>query len=123
MDISAWAVPKAKGALEAFRYTAAGLGPLDVEIQITHCGICHSDVHLINDDWGISRYPLVPGHEIVGQVVGLGSAVTHLKPGQRVGVGWQRSACGECEYCRRGEDNLCERSQATCVGHHGGFAR
>jgi uncharacterized zinc-type alcohol dehydrogenase-like protein len=122
MDIAAWATPKAKTPLEPFRYTAASLGPLDVALHITHCGICHSDLHLINDDWGVSRYPLVPGHEIIGEVTYLGSAVTHLKVGQRVGVGWQRSACGECEYCRCGEDNLCESSQATCVGHHGGFA-
>jgi uncharacterized zinc-type alcohol dehydrogenase-like protein len=93
-----------------------------VELGISHCGICHSDLHLINDDWGSSRYPLVPGHEIIGTVTRHGSAVTHLKPGQRAGVGWQRSACGECEYCRRGDDNLCAQSQATCVGHHGGFA-
>jgi uncharacterized zinc-type alcohol dehydrogenase-like protein len=65
---------------------------------------------------------LVPGHEIVGTVARLGASVKHLKAGQRVGVGWQRSACGECEYCRRGDDNLCEKSQATCLGHHGGFA-
>lgn len=122
MDIAAWAAPKAKRALEPFRYAAAALGPSDVHIQITHCGICHSDLHLINDDWGNTPYPLVPGHEIIGQVIQVGSAVSHLRPGMRVGVGWQRSACGECEDCRRGDDNLCPRSQATCRGHHGGFA-
>lgn len=122
MSISAWAALKARSPLEAFRYDPAPLGPGDVEIRISHCGICHSDLHLIDDDWGGGRYPLVPGHEIVGTVTRLGPGVSHLKPGQRVGVGWQRSACGECEYCRAGEDNLCARSQATCVGHHGGFA-
>lgn len=122
MTISAWAAPKAKSSLQAFRYEPAPLGPQDVEIHITHCGICHSDLHLINDDWGLSRYPLVPGHEIIGTVARLGRDVKHLKAGQRVGVGWQRSSCGECEYCRRGEDNLCAGSQATCLGHHGGFA-
>ncbi|MGE5626362.1 MAG: NAD(P)-dependent alcohol dehydrogenase [Bacillota bacterium] len=122
MSISAWAASKARSPLTAFRYEPAPLGPRDVEIRISHCGICHSDLHLINDDWGVSRYPLVPGHEIVGTVTGLGSGVSHLKVGQRVGVGWQRSACGECEYCRRGDDNLCAKTEATCVGHHGGFA-
>jgi len=122
MTISAWAAHKARGPLEPFRYEAAALGAWDVELDISHCGICHSDLHLINDDWGASRYPLVPGHEIVGSVARLGASVKHLKAGQRVGVGWQRSACGECEYCRRGDDNLCEKSQATCLGHHGGFA-
>jgi uncharacterized zinc-type alcohol dehydrogenase-like protein len=122
MSISAWAAAEAHRPLELFRYDPAPLGPGDVELRISHCGICHSDLHLINDDWGSSRYPLVPGHEIIGTVTRLGPAVTHLRPGQRVGVGWQRSACGECEYCRRGDDNLCTQSQATCVGHHGGFA-
>jgi len=122
MSISAWAAPSARSPLEAFHYTPTALGPGEVEIRISHCGICHSDLHLIDDDWGGSRYPLVPGHEIVGTVTGLGAGVGHLKAGQRVGVGWQRSSCGECEYCRRGEENLCARSEATCVGHHGGFA-
>ena len=122
MTISAWAAPKAKSPLEAFRYEPASLGHQDVEIHISHCGICHSDLHLINDDWGVSRYPLVPGHEIVGTVARLGRDVKHLKTGQRVGVGWQRGSCGECEYCCRGDDNLCARSEATCLGHRGGFA-
>lgn len=122
MKISAWAAPKASSGLEPFAYEAAPLGASDAEIRISHCGICHSDLHLINNDWGSSRYPLVPGHEIIGTVVRMGAAVQHLKAGQRVGVGWQRSSCGECEYCRRGEENLCDRKQATCVGHHGGFA-
>lgn len=122
MTIAAWAAPRARSPLEPFGYEAAPLEAGDVEIRISHCGICHSDLHLINNDWGSSRYPLVPGHEIVGTVTRVGTAVTHLEPGQRAGVGWQRYSCGECEYCRRGEDNLCGRRQATCVGHHGGFA-
>ena len=122
MNIAAWAAARARQPLEPFRYEAAPLGAQDVEIRISHCGICHSDLHLINDDWGVSRYPLVPGHEIIGTVNRLGSGVTHLKPGQRVGVGWQRSSCGECEYCLRGDGNLCEKFQATCVRNHGGFA-
>lgn len=122
MTIAAWAAPKACSRLEPFSYEAAPLKAAEVEIRISHCGICHSDVHLINNDWGSSRYPLVPGHEIVGTVTRIGQDVTHLKAGQRVGVGWQRSSCGACEYCRRGEENLCATKQSTCVGHHGGFA-
>lgn len=122
MNIAAWAVPKARQPLEPFRYEAAPLGAQDVEIRISHCGVCHSDLHLISDDWGVSRYPLVPGHEIIGSVTRLGPGVTHLQAGQRVGVGWQRSSCGECEWCLRGDGNLCDKSQATCVRHHGGFA-
>ncbi len=123
MKIDCFAARSAAAPLEPFRYTPDELGPFDVEIEITHCGICHSDLHLINDDWGVSIYPLVPGHEIVGTVVELGKHVTHIEKGQRVGVGWQRSACLTCNYCLAGEENLCEQQQATCVGHFGGFAK
>lgn len=92
-----------------------------MEVKISHCGICHSDLHLIDDDWGTSRYPLVPGHEIVGEVVARGDACPHAL-GARVGIGWQRSACFECEECCAGHENLCLRQQATCVGYMGGFA-
>jgi uncharacterized zinc-type alcohol dehydrogenase-like protein len=93
-----------------------------VEIRISHCGICHSDVHLVDGDWGEGTYPMVPGHEIVGTVAALGPEAGGLRVGQRVGVGWQRGACLDCDLCGSGEENLCERAEATCVGHHGGFA-
>lgn len=113
----------AKGAaLEDFSYQPEELGPNDIEIEISHCGLCHSDIHLIDDSWSRSKYPQVPGHEIVGTVGAMGSAVKHLELGQRVGVGWQRSACLECDLCLGGEENLCPRQQATCMGHHGGLA-
>ncbi len=88
---------------------------------MTHCGICHSDVHLIDNDWGISKFPLVPGHEVVGEVIELGNRATHLKIGIRVGVGWQAGSCMKCEWCRRGDENLCSESRATCVGNYGGY--
>ena len=119
--MEAWACQTAGGALAPFQYEPAPLGDFDCEIRITHCGLCHSDVHLIHDDWGISRYPLVPGHEIVGLVTVAG-ARAGLAPGQRVGVGWLRGACLECEQCEAGHENLCRRRQPTCVGAHGGFA-
>lgn len=100
-------------------------GPLDadaVEITITHCGICHSDVHLILNDWGISEYPFIPGHEIVGTVSGVGSRVQSLVVGQRVGLGWQSGSCGHCEWCSAGMENLCLQAEATCVKRHGGYA-
>jgi len=122
VTFSAFAALSAKQALVPHEYEPRPLGPQDVEIEISHCGICHSDLHLIDNDWASSIYPLVPGHEIVGTVAtaGRGSA---LRTGQRVGVGWQRSACFECEQCRAGNENLCLRQEATCVGHMGGFAR
>jgi uncharacterized zinc-type alcohol dehydrogenase-like protein len=122
MGIGAFAVPAAKQLLAPYAYEPAPLRPRDVEIEISHCGICHSDLHLIDNDWSSSTYPLVPGHEIVGTVSASGTAC-HLTQGQRVGVGWQRSACHECEQCRAGHENLCSRQEATCVGHMGGFAQ
>ena len=105
-----------------FRYEPGDLGRHDVEIEISHCGICHSDLHLITNDWGISQYPFIPGHEIIGNVAAVGEAVRSLKVGERVGLGWQSNSCGECEWCTRGMENLCPQSEATCVRRHGGYA-
>jgi uncharacterized zinc-type alcohol dehydrogenase-like protein len=105
-----------------FRYEPGELGLQDVEIGISHCGICHSDLHLISNDWGISQYPFIPGHEIIGSITAVGSAVRSLKAGQRVGLGWQSNSCGECEWCTRGMENLCLSAEATCVHRHGGYA-
>ena len=105
-----------------FRYDPGTLGPLEVEIGITHCGICHSDLHLIANDWGISQYPFIPGHEIVGSVTVVGSDVRSLEVGQRVGLGWQSNSCGTCEWCSRGMENLCPTAEATCVHRNGGYA-
>jgi uncharacterized zinc-type alcohol dehydrogenase-like protein len=109
-------------ALEPFEYEPAELGPHDVEIEISHCGLCHSDIHLIDDGWNRAKFPQVPGHEIVGTIAAAGSEVRRLKLGDRVGVGWQRSACLECDLCVTGQENLCAKQQATCMGHHGGLA-
>jgi len=97
-------------------------GTTDIVIKVTHCGICHSDLHMIDNDWGMSNYPLVPGHEVVGEVVELGSQIKHLKKGQRVGVGWQRSACLQCDDCLNGNENLCDENQSTIGNGYGGFA-
>jgi uncharacterized zinc-type alcohol dehydrogenase-like protein len=98
------------------------LGANEVEIKISHCGICFSDIHLIDNDWGMSKYPFIPGHEIVGTVVAVGSGVKDRTMGERVGVGWQAGSCGICEWCRQGDEHLCAKSQPTCVGRNGGFA-
>jgi uncharacterized zinc-type alcohol dehydrogenase-like protein len=119
---SGWAALAAKEALQPFTYEPRDLAPDEVEIAISHCGICHSDIHLVDNGWNMSKYPFIPGHEIVGHVTARGSAVTHLAVGQRVGVGWQRSACLACELCLDRQDNLCPQQTATAVGNHGGFA-
>lgn len=121
--INAYAAPAAGKPLEPFSYEPRPLRSRDVEVAISHCGICHSDLHLVNNDWRMSRYPLVPGHEITGTLTEVGSAVTQLKVGQRVGIGWQADSCEECEWCARGEEQLCERAAPTCVAGYGGFAQ
>lgn len=122
MPIKAFATQAAGKQLEPFEYEPAQLGPIDVEVAITHCGICHSDISLIDNEWGTSSYPLVPGHEIVGKVSKIGSNVARELLGQRVGIGWQRSSCMHCDWCGIGEENLCLTQEATCVGHFGGYA-
>lgn len=121
MRIAAQAVHSPGAELRRFSYDA-DLGPHEVLIRITHCGICHSDIHLIDDDWGSTPYPLVPGHEVVGIVARCGDAVVGLEPGERVGVGWQCGACFACEHCAEGHENACQSLRATCKGHFGGFA-
>jgi alcohol/geraniol dehydrogenase (NADP+) len=121
-QISGFAAHAAGAELLPFRYDPGELGMQEVEIGITHCGICHSDLHLISNDWGMSQFPFIPGHEIIGTVTAVGSQVRTLKAGQRVGLGWQSNSCGECEWCTRGLENLCPQSEATCVHRHGGYA-
>jgi len=121
-QIQGLAVHAAGAELLPFRYDPGELGIQEVEIGITHCGICHSDLHLISNDWGMSQYPFIPGHEIIGSVTAVGSQVRSLKTGQRVGLGWQSNSCGVCEWCTQGLENLCPSSEATCVHRHGGYA-
>ena len=108
--------------LLTLRYDPGKLGPQEVEIAITHCGISHSDIHLISNDWGISHFPFIPGHEIVGTVAAVGSEVRSLEIGQRVGLGWHSNSCGQCEWCMSGQENLCATCEGTCVHRHGGYA-
>ena len=120
--IQGLAAHAAGAELLPFRYEPGELGPAEVEIAVTHCGICYSDIHLISNDWGISQYPFIPGHEVVGTVAAVGENVRSLKPGRRVGLGWQANSCGECEWCLQGLENLCASSEPTCVHRHGGYA-
>jgi uncharacterized zinc-type alcohol dehydrogenase-like protein len=120
--IKAYAADKASGELKPFEYDPAPLGPNDVEINIEYCGICHSDLSMLDNEWGMTAYPLVPGHEVVGKVSALGENVTHLKEGQTVGLGWFSSSCMHCEHCNSGDHNLCQLNESTIVARHGGFA-
>jgi len=121
-EIRGLAAHAAGAQLLSYKYSVGELGPHEVEVKITHCGVCHSDIHLINNDWGLSKYPFIPGHEIVGTVTGVGSEVTDRTLGERVGIGWQADSCGICEWCRQGDEHLCAKAQPTCVGRNGGYA-
>ncbi len=122
MAIRAYAAEAPGAALAPFEYEPAPIGPNGVEIKISHCGICHTDVHLIQNDFGISQFPLVPGHEIVGTVSAAGREVKHLREGQRVGVGYQSGSCGDCEFCSNDLQNLCTQMTGVCVNGYGGYA-
>ena len=122
MKTNAYAVLERGQELVPWSHDTASLKPHEVLVRVRACGICHSDLHMMDNDWQMTTYPLVPGHEIVGEVVEAGSAVTHLKTGTRVGVGWQRSACLHCEDCLRGNENLCNEMTGVITHGHGGFA-
>lgn len=121
MKIQALAALNKQEELKDFSYESASLSENDCIVKVHTCGICHSDIHMIDNDWAIAKYPLVPGHEVVGIVSEVGSLVSHLKVGDRVGIGWQSGACMECKDCLRGNENLCSKNKGTIVGRHGGF--
>jgi len=120
--IQAYAVSEAKGRLSPFEYEPDPLGAEDVDIAVQYCGICHSDLSMIDNEWGMSQYPLVPGHEVIGTVAAKGEAVRHLSTGQTVGLGWYSRSCGTCPQCSGGDHNLCPANEQTIVARHGGFA-
>ena len=120
--IRAWAALKAGGKLEPFEYDPGALGAEEVEIAVDHCGICHSDLSLLDNEWGMTRYPFVPGHEAAGRVVAMGPQAKGVSIGQRVGLGWNAYSCMHCRQCLMGNQNLCENLKATLIGRHGGFA-
>ena len=87
------------------------------------CGICHSDLSVLDNDWGNARYPLVPGHEAVGKIREVGENVAHLKVGQTVGLGWYSASCLICDQCMSGDHNLCNSNESTILGRPGGNFR
>ena len=107
MNVPAYAAPAAGEPLAPTVIERRAVGPNDVLIEITHAGICHSDIHTVNGDWGPQPFPVVPGHEIVGVVAEVGPAVTRHQVGDRVGVGCMVNSCGECANCLRGDEQYC----------------
>ena len=120
--IKAYAAHEPGGELKPFEYDPGALKAQDVEINVEYCGICHSDLSMLNNDWGMTQYPFVPGHEVVGTISAIGETVKTLKVGQRVGLGWFSRSCMDCEWCMSGDHNLCLTAEGTIVGRPGGFA-
>src|SRR6266704_2661002 len=109
MRIPAYAARAAKALLEPLKIERRKPGPHDVEIEILYCGICHSDVHKVNDDWGGTHFPVVPGHEIVGRVASRGAGATRFREGELVGVGCLVDSCRVCPECLAGHEMFCEK--------------
>ena len=122
ITVKAFAATEARGKLEPFEYELGSIGPEHVDVKVTYCGICHSDLSMINNEWGFSQYPLVAGHEIVGEVVAAGEQVKGVSVGDTVGIGWMAESCMHCQQCMSGDHNLCPSGQGVIVGRHGGFA-
>src|SRR5664279_1774122 len=106
--VAAWAAPSAKAPLVPHPITRREVGPRDVQIEILYCGVCHSDLHTVRNEWHGTVYPVVPGHEIVGRVTAVGAEVTHFKVGDVAGVGCLVGSCGECPDCREGLEQYCQ---------------
>ncbi len=120
--VKAYAAEKAGGELKAFEYELDAPAYDEVVIEVISCGICHSDLSMLNNDWDMTAYPFVPGHEVIGTISEVGEKVTHLKVGQKVGLGWNSRSCMTCQECLSGNQNLCMQAEGTIVGRHGGFA-
>ena len=109
--------PDAKAKFEPTTIERRALGASDVAIDIRFCGICHSDIHQVEGDWGRGLFPMVPGHEIAGVVTAVGAGVTRVKEGDRVGVGCFVDSCGECEFCVAGDEHFCVKGVVATYNH------
>ena len=120
--IKAYAAKSAGAPLEPFEFTPKPLGDEEVDVAVDYCGICHSDLSMLHNHWGMTQFPIVPGHEISGRVVAAGPKAKNLKVGDRVGIGWSSASCMSCPDCMSGDQNLCASNEGVMVGRHGGFA-
>jgi alcohol/geraniol dehydrogenase (NADP+) len=118
----AYAATAKSQPLTPFEFDPGPLGADQVEIKVSHCGICHSDLSMLDNEWGMSAYPFVPGHEVTGTVAAAGNQVKRVKVGDRVGLGWFSSSCLSCPQCLAGDHNLCATAEQTMIGRFGGFA-
>lgn len=120
--INAYAAFEPNGQLKPYQYDPGELADTDIEIEVSFCGICHSDLSMIDSEWMPTQYPIVAGHEVVGVISKLGDNVKGFDLGDNVGLGWHSAYCDRCSYCTSGDHNLCGKSRPTIVGRHGGFA-
>jgi len=120
--IKAYAAMKAGETLKLFEYEAQPLKPNEVCIKVESCGICHSDISAIDNSWGKSKYPMVAGHEIIGEIINIGANVSLHNIGDRVGLGWHSGYCNICEHCNAGDHNFCSSTNKTVFSQYGGFA-
>ena len=120
--IQAYAAMHASQELVPYQFDAGELLAYEIEIQVEYCGLCHSDISIIQDDWHVSQYPVIAGHEVIGRVLRLGSQTKGLKIGQRVGLGWTAETCEHCKKCLQGERVFFHDLKATIFVHAGGFA-
>ncbi|MBR0733279.1 zinc-dependent alcohol dehydrogenase family protein [Bradyrhizobium japonicum] len=97
-------------------------GPGEVRVKVSACGVCRTDLHVVDGELSDTSYPIIPGHEVVGRIDAMGASVEDLKLGMRVGVPWLGYTCGECSYCRADKENLCDRPKFTGYTRDGGFA-
>lgn len=118
---NSFAATEAGGTLKPYSYDPGPMKADEVEIKVISCGLCHSDLSMINNDWRSSQYPLIPGHEVIGEITAVGQSVSHLSAGQTVGVGWTSHSCQHCSPCLSGRQQRCATGTSTIAGH-GGFA-
>ena len=97
-------------------------GPKEILLKIMTCGICHTDLHIVEGELKPKKLPIIPGHQIVGVVAAMGKRVTRFRKGDRVGVAWLNSTCGKCEFCQKEKENLCEKAKFTGYDVDGGYA-
>lgn len=130
-EIKAFAAYDAETPLRPFTFERKEIGEKQVQIEILYSGVCHSDIHTAKGDWGPAIYPLVPGHEIVGRITAVGSAVTKFKVGELAGVGCFVDSCRTCPSCQAGDEQLCDEGmvgtynsyeKGTTIPHYGGYA-
>ncbi|MDD5629449.1 MAG: NAD(P)-dependent alcohol dehydrogenase, partial [Elusimicrobia bacterium] len=116
MKVLGYAAQSSKDALAPWRFERRDPRPDDVVIEILYCGICHSDLHIVRNDWGWSTYPIVPGHEIIGRVLGVGPKVARFQPGDHVGVGCMVDSCRKCSACEHGLEQYCATGSTFTYG-------